>query len=98
MAQTAFRSSAWKAANAADPDPCLPLRVYLQAVEKFLDEHEQVFVVEQNRDAQLKSLLTLETGVTKEKLHSILHYSGMPIDSRCIVNGVTLAMDEGAAA
>ncbi len=69
-----------------------------KTVEEFLDEHEQVFVVEQNRDAQLKSLLTLETAVAKEKLHSILHYSGMPIDSSCIVDGITLAMDKGAAA
>jgi len=33
-------------------------------------------VVEQNRDAQLRSLLTLETDVPKSKLHSILHYDG----------------------
>jgi 2-oxoglutarate/2-oxoacid ferredoxin oxidoreductase subunit alpha len=47
-----------------------------------------VFVVEQNRDAQLKSLLTLETAVEKAKLRSILHYSGLPISSTCIVDGV----------
>ena len=40
-----------------------------------------LFVVEQNRDAQLKSLLTLETAVEKAKLRSILHYSGLPISS-----------------
>ncbi|MEE8119099.1 MAG: 2-oxoacid:acceptor oxidoreductase subunit alpha [Gammaproteobacteria bacterium] len=67
-------------------------------VEKFLDKHEQIFVVEQNRDGQLKSLLILETAVAKDKLHSILHYSGMPIDSRCIVDGITSALEKGVAA
>ena len=41
-----------------------------ETVETFLAAHDRVFVVEQNRDAQLRSLLTLETGVPKEKLRS----------------------------
>jgi 2-oxoglutarate/2-oxoacid ferredoxin oxidoreductase subunit alpha len=57
-------------------------------VEEFLAGHALLFVVEQNRDAQLKSLLTLETAVEKAKLRSILHYSGLPISSSCIVEGV----------
>jgi ABC-type Fe3+ transport system permease subunit len=57
-------------------------------VEDFLAGHKLLFVVEQNRDAQLKSLLTLETAVEKSKLRSILHYSGLPISSSCIVEGV----------
>jgi 2-oxoglutarate/2-oxoacid ferredoxin oxidoreductase subunit alpha len=69
-----------------------------QQVEDFLEHHEQVFVVEQNRDAQLKSLLLIETSVEKRKLHSILHYDGMPIDSRCIVEGINQALSRGAAA
>jgi 2-oxoglutarate ferredoxin oxidoreductase subunit alpha len=59
-----------------------------QEVEEFLASHSLLFVVEQNRDAQLKSLLTLETAVEKAKLRSILHYSGLPISSSCIVEGV----------
>ena len=59
-----------------------------EEVEAFLASHSQIFVVEQNRDAQLKSLLTLETAVQKEKLHSILQYSGLPIASTVIVDGV----------
>jgi 2-oxoglutarate ferredoxin oxidoreductase subunit alpha len=59
-----------------------------QEVEEFLASHSLLFVVEQNRDAQLKSLLTLETAVEKAKLRSILHYSGLPISSSCIVDGV----------
>jgi 2-oxoglutarate ferredoxin oxidoreductase subunit alpha len=57
-------------------------------VEDFLASHATLFVVEQNRDAQLKSLLTLETAVEKAKLRSLLHYSGLPISSSFIVEGV----------
>ena len=57
-------------------------------VEHFLRHHQQIFVIEQNRDAQLKSLLVLETAVEKAKLHSILHYSGLPIPAQCVVEGV----------
>jgi len=57
-------------------------------VEEFLATHKQLFVVEQNRDAQLKSLLILETPVDKSKLRSILHYSGLPMSSECVVQGV----------
>ncbi len=60
-----------------------------EAVEKFLASHDTVFVVEQNRDAQLKSLLTLETAVAKDKLRSILVYGGFPLSSRHVVDGVT---------
>jgi 2-oxoglutarate ferredoxin oxidoreductase subunit alpha len=63
-------------------------------VEDFLERHEVIFVVEQNRDAQLRSLLTLETGVEKSKLRSILHYSGLSISSECIVNGVMAEVGE----
>jgi 2-oxoglutarate/2-oxoacid ferredoxin oxidoreductase subunit alpha len=67
-------------------------------VEEFLDNHEHIFVVEQNRDAQLKSLLLLETSVEKHKLTSILHYGGMPIDAHCIVSGISTALAKGVAA
>jgi 2-oxoglutarate ferredoxin oxidoreductase subunit alpha len=59
-----------------------------EEVEKFLAAHEVLFVVEQNRDAQLRALLTLETAVDKAKLRSLLHYSGLPISSSFIVAGV----------
>jgi len=57
-------------------------------VEQFLAAHEQLFIVEQNRDAQLRALLTLETAVEKSKMHSLLHYNGLPISSSFIVEGV----------
>jgi 2-oxoglutarate ferredoxin oxidoreductase subunit alpha len=61
---------------------------FTHEVEAFMASHEKIFVVEQNRDAQLRSLLTLETDVPKSKLHSILHYSGLPMTSKEIVEAV----------
>jgi len=59
-----------------------------EEVEQFLAAHRMLFVVEQNRDAQFKSLLTLESAVEKSKLRSLLHYSGLPISSGFIVEGI----------
>jgi 2-oxoglutarate ferredoxin oxidoreductase subunit alpha len=67
-------------------------------VQSFLDSHERVFVVEQNRDAQLLGLLKLETAVDPQKLVSIRQYSGLPIDCRCIVDGVTGTLKKMVAA
>ena len=47
-----------------------------------------MFVIEQNRDAQMRSLLTLETRVPKEKLRSLLHYSGLPMDARSVTDDI----------
>jgi 2-oxoglutarate ferredoxin oxidoreductase subunit alpha len=63
-------------------------------VESFLKAHSMIFVVEQNRDAQLKSLLTLETAVEKSKLLSILSYSGFPISAQPIVDGIRAKLEE----
>jgi 2-oxoglutarate ferredoxin oxidoreductase subunit alpha len=60
--------------------------------------HEKIFVVEQNRDAQLRSLLTLETDVPKSKLHSILHYSGLPMTSKEIVDAVLAELGDARRA
>ena len=59
-----------------------------EAVEEFLASHEFTFVVEQNRDAQLRSLLTLETSVPKEKLRSVLVYGGFPLSARNVIDEV----------
>ena len=66
---------------------------FSEDVERFLAAHELLFVVEQNRDAQLRSLLTLETAVEKSKLRSLLHYSGLPISSAFIVEGVLAELE-----
>jgi 2-oxoglutarate/2-oxoacid ferredoxin oxidoreductase subunit alpha len=58
-------------------------------VQAFLAAHETVFVIEQNRDAQLRSLLILETGSPKEKLRSVLAYGGFPLQANQVVEGIT---------
>jgi 2-oxoglutarate ferredoxin oxidoreductase subunit alpha len=64
-------------------------------VQAFLDNHDRIFVVEQNRDAQLRGLLILETRVDPAKLVPVLHYNGMPITSGFIVDEISQDMAEG---
>ncbi|MET0985247.1 MAG: 2-oxoacid:acceptor oxidoreductase subunit alpha, partial [Steroidobacteraceae bacterium] len=66
-------------------------------VDQFLAAHETNFVIEQNRDAQLKSLLTLETPVDKARLRSILHYAGMPLNAQAVVDGVVASVPNAGA-
>jgi 2-oxoglutarate ferredoxin oxidoreductase subunit alpha len=61
-------------------------------VETFLNTHDVNYIVEQNRDHQLKSLITLETSVPKEKLESLLFYGGFPLSAGQVVEGVLSAM------
>jgi 2-oxoglutarate ferredoxin oxidoreductase subunit alpha len=53
-------------------------------VSDFIDKHEQVIVVEQNRDAQFRSLLMNELNINPSKLISVLNYDGMPITAHVI--------------
>ena len=59
-----------------------------EEVERFLQAHSVVYVVEQNRDAQLRALLLLETSVPKEKLRSIRAYGGFPLQAKQVVGGI----------
>src|SRR5581483_5185250 len=55
----------------------------------FVDAHERVYVIEQNRDGQLLQLMKLElTPERQKKLRSVLHYNGLPIDARSISDDV----------
>src|SRR5439155_772123 len=54
----------------------------------FVASHERLFVVEQNRDSQMRSLLTIEGEVDPARLVPILHYDGTPITARFIVKAV----------
>jgi 2-oxoglutarate ferredoxin oxidoreductase subunit alpha len=58
------------------------------AVEDFISAHEKVFVIEQNRDAQMRSLLLIELGAEPKRLVSVLNYDGMPITAEIIVKHV----------
>jgi len=71
---------------------------FAPSVSEFLERHERIVVVEQNRDAQLKSLLTLEAGVAPQRMTSILSYGGLPMDCNGIVRAIESASVAGAAA
>ncbi|MBS0193819.1 MAG: 2-oxoacid:acceptor oxidoreductase subunit alpha [Proteobacteria bacterium] len=68
----------------------LRLRAYPfpDSVHEFIDAHEQVYVVEQNRDAQMKTLLVTEFGIDPARLLSVLHYDGTPITARFIAKAI----------
>ena len=63
------------------------------SVEEFLNDHEFNFIVEQNRDAQMKSLLTLETNVAKDKLRSVLVYGGFPLSAKRVIDSITSQLE-----
>ena len=58
----------------------------------FIAAHEQVFVVEQNRDGQLRTLLINEGQIDPAKLPSVRHYDGTPITARFIVSEISMLM------
>jgi 2-oxoglutarate ferredoxin oxidoreductase subunit alpha len=64
-----------------------------KVVKEFVEHHEMVFVVEQNRDAQLRTLLQLETEAPPEKLRSIRYYGGFPLSAGHILPGVRRALE-----
>ena len=62
------------------------------SVRAFLDAHPRLFVVEQNRDAQLRSLLAIETGVARDRITAVLDYGGLPLTARFVVDAVLAAV------
>jgi 2-oxoglutarate ferredoxin oxidoreductase subunit alpha len=67
---------------------------FAKSIETFLNQHEFNFVVEQNRDGQLSSLLTLETGVKKEKIRPVLCYGGFPLSASQVVNAIQVQLEK----
>jgi len=61
---------------------------FADAVAAFIGAHERVFVVEQNRDAQLRSMLVNEFGIDPARLVPVLHYDGTPITARFIAREI----------
>ena len=59
---------------------------------EFITAHERIFVIEQNRDAQFKSLLMIELGIDPHKLVSVLNYDGTPITADEILKQIKSAM------
>lgn len=61
---------------------------FQKSVKEFIDSHDKVFVVEQNRDAQMHTLLMNELEIMKSNLVKVLHYDGTPITARFIVKAI----------
>ena len=55
-----------------------------KTVEDFIKAHKKVFVIEQNRDAQMKSIISIELQVDPHKMISVLNYDGLPITAQHI--------------
>ena len=64
------------------------------SVNSFVADHDFVFVVEQNRDAQLRSLIVNECGIDPVRLVPILHYDGTPITARFIAKAIGDHLDK----
>jgi 2-oxoglutarate/2-oxoacid ferredoxin oxidoreductase subunit alpha len=95
----AFGTSHWAtgesrdqlAAEAGLPTSYLRLRAYPFTPElgAFLDRHDRVYVIEQNRDGQMLGLMRQELSAGRiAKLRSVRHYNGLPIDARSITDDV----------
>jgi 2-oxoglutarate/2-oxoacid ferredoxin oxidoreductase subunit alpha len=66
---------------------------FVADVREFVDSHERCFVVEQNRDAQLRSLIAIETGAAPDRMSSVLAYGGFPLSAQQVVNSVLTQME-----
>jgi 2-oxoglutarate/2-oxoacid ferredoxin oxidoreductase subunit alpha len=59
-----------------------------ESVDRFIAEHDKVFVVEQNRDAQMRAMLINELEIDPARLVRVLHYDGTPITARYIAGAI----------
>ncbi|MGH7540285.1 MAG: 2-oxoacid:acceptor oxidoreductase subunit alpha, partial [Gemmatimonadota bacterium] len=69
---------------------------FSRKVAEFLEAHGLNFVVEQNRDAQLHSMLLLETPSTRERLASVRYYGGLPMSAHHVIEGIRAHLSERA--
>jgi 2-oxoglutarate ferredoxin oxidoreductase subunit alpha len=85
------------------PTDYLRIRAYpfTQEIHDFVARHDRIYVVEQNRDAQMMNLLKVDLDAAEVvKLHSVLHFNGLPIDARFVTNAIAaqaIATNQGAA-
>ncbi|HSM61760.1 MAG TPA: 2-oxoacid:acceptor oxidoreductase subunit alpha [Longimicrobiales bacterium] len=63
-----------------------------ETVSRFVEEHETIFVIEQNRDAQLRRMLTMETGCPGSRLVSVRYYGGQPLSKGHVLDDVRPAL------
>ncbi len=101
----AFGTSHWAVMESRDqlereshlPTDYLRIRAYpfTPEIHDFVASHERIYVVEQNRDSQMLNLLKIDLDPTQVvKLHSVLHFNGLPIDARSVT--AAIAASEGA--
>jgi 2-oxoglutarate ferredoxin oxidoreductase subunit alpha len=68
---------------------------FSDAVLEFIDAHDRIFVIEQNRDGQLRKLLIGECDINPRKLQALTYYAGMPITARYIRDAIRSGMGGG---
>ncbi len=61
---------------------------FTEELRDFVEKHDRIYVVEQNRDAQMRDLIRLEMPDLAMKLQSVLHYDGLPIDARSVTDAI----------
>jgi 2-oxoglutarate/2-oxoacid ferredoxin oxidoreductase subunit alpha len=71
---------------------------FSDTIKEFIDKHDVVYVVEQNRDAQLRTLLILDSQADPAKLVPVLHYNGIPLNPGFVVERVLEEIAKGRAA
>lgn len=71
---------------------------FTDSVRDFIEKHDRIYVVEQNRDAQLRTLLMLDVDADPDKLIPMLHYKGLPISADFVIERVLEEVAKGQAA
>ncbi|CAN5358526.1 2-oxoacid:acceptor oxidoreductase subunit alpha [soil metagenome] len=69
---------------------------FTKEVEAFVKSHDKIFVIEQNRDAQMRSLLMIELDANPDKLIAVLNYDGMPITADNILKQIKAVLGSKA--
>ncbi len=67
---------------------------FQSSISQFIDQHQEVFVIEQNRDGQMRSLLINELAINPEKLISIANCDGLPLTSNFVVNHIMTTLSD----
>jgi len=67
---------------------------FQKEVKQFIEQHERVFVVEQNRDSQMRTLLLNELELPPQQLVPVVHFDGMPITAKIITQSIQNTLNE----
>jgi 2-oxoglutarate ferredoxin oxidoreductase subunit alpha len=61
---------------------------FTEELRKFVEKHDHVYVVEQNRDAQMRDLILMELPEYSMKLRSVRHFDGLPLDAKTVTDAI----------